>query len=52
MEESKKIEISGTANRYALKKLINNNKNEKEIKKELLQKNGILKMNVMNMHIK
>lgn len=38
MEESKKIEISGTANRYALKKLINNNKNEKEIKKRVVTK--------------
>ena len=39
MEGSKKIEISGTANRYAVKKLINNHKNEKEIKKRVVTKN-------------
>ena len=38
MEDSKKIEISGTANRYAFKKLINNN-NEKVIKKRIVTKN-------------
>jgi hypothetical protein len=38
MEESKKIEISGTANRYAFKKLINNHKNEKELKKRAITK--------------
>jgi len=39
MEGSKKIEISGTANRYAVKKLIHNHKNEKEIKKRVVTKN-------------
>jgi hypothetical protein len=38
MEESKKIEILGTANRYAFKKLVNNHKNEKEMKKRAITK--------------
>jgi len=34
-DESKKINISGTNNRYHMKKLINDNKNEKEIRKRI-----------------
>ena len=36
MEESKKIEIIGTSNRYALNKLINNHKEDKEKKKRII----------------
>jgi hypothetical protein len=39
MEDSKKITINGTSNRYAVKKLINNHKQEREEKKRVVSEN-------------
>jgi hypothetical protein len=39
MQEDKTIEINGKANRYAIKKLINDNKNERETKKRVVSEN-------------
>jgi hypothetical protein len=39
MEELKKIDICGTANRYAVKKLINDKKQEKETRRRVVSQN-------------